>query len=269
MPEESSESTIPISSMDNIISDLKVLHEKCERDIATKFDFNIKYYYDEFNRILTQLKHNCPDKFEDVEYIDIKSGLKGRIARDEIGYAEVAELHRVDAEISKVHNRILGYEYGQEGKTQTLLNLERLFNRFHQVAGQLRNRHDDRQTIDVKDEYDVQDLLHGLLKIFFDDIRPEEWTPSYAGSSSRMDFLLKLEKLVVEVKRASDSLRDKQVGEQLIIDAAKYKEHPDCKTLVCFVYDPEGKIGNPAGLENDLAKLSSSDLQVKVFICPK
>ena len=28
----------------------------------------------------------------------------------------------------------------------------------------------------------------------FDDIRPEEYTPSYAGGSSRIDFLLKDEK---------------------------------------------------------------------------
>jgi hypothetical protein len=35
----------------------------------------------------------------------------------------------------------------------------------------------------LKDEYDVQDLLYALLRIFFDDVRPEEWTPSFAGKS--------------------------------------------------------------------------------------
>jgi REase_DpnII-MboI len=52
----------------------------------------------------------------------------------------------------------------------------------------------------MKDEYDVQDSLHALLKLHFDDVRREEWTPSYAGSQSRMDFLLKREKIVVETK---------------------------------------------------------------------
>ena len=42
----------------------------------------------------------------------------------------------------------------------------------------------------MEDEYDVQDLFHALLTIYFEDIRKEEWSPSYAGGASRMDFLL-------------------------------------------------------------------------------
>ena len=38
-------------------------------------------------------------------------------------------------------------------------------------------------------EYDVQDLLHALLRPWVQDVRPEEYTPSYAGKSTRMDFL--------------------------------------------------------------------------------
>jgi REase_DpnII-MboI len=34
--------------------------------------------------------------------------------------------------------------------------------------------------MDIKDEYDVQDLLHAILRAFFDDVRPEEFVPSYA-----------------------------------------------------------------------------------------
>jgi hypothetical protein len=136
------------------------------------------------------------------------------------------------------------------------------------VAKRLRVRHDRRDTLDVKDEYDVQDLLHSLLKIYFDDIRAEEWTPSYAGKASRMDFLLKSEQLVVEVKMTRDTLGEKEVGEQLIIDIARYRVHPDCKLLVCFVYDPLGRIGNPEGLERDLSG-SKDGLGVKVLIAPK
>ncbi|MCM2285658.1 MAG: hypothetical protein NDI81_12805 [Desulfobacula sp.] len=38
------------------------------------------------------------------------------------------------------------------------------------------------------------------------------------------------------------------------IDSQRYRVHPDCKKLLCFVYDPEGWISNPCGLENDLNK---------------
>ena len=104
----------------------------------------------------------------------------------------------------------------------------------------------------IEDEYDVQDLLHALLRLYFDDVRPEEWTPSYAGKSARMDFLLKEEKIVIEVKKTRKGLGDKELGDQLIIDVERYKIHPDCKKLICFIYDPEGRIGNPGGLVSDL-----------------
>jgi hypothetical protein len=142
-----------------------------------------------------------------------------------------------------------------------------LFARFHLVARQLRERHDGRGTLDVEDEYDTQDLVHSLLHLNFDDIRPEEWTPSYAGGSSRMDFLLKQEKFVIEVKKTRKGLGARELGEQLIIDIQKYKNHPDCKSLICFVYDPEGRIANPRGVENDLKK-DTEGLKVRVLITP-
>lgn len=160
-------------------------------------------------------------------------------------------------------------EGSQKTKIDVLRILEILFERFHFIVRQLRDRYNNRKTLDVDDEYDVQDLLHALLRIYFDDIRPEEVTPSYAGSSKRMDFLLKNEEIVVEAKKTRNGLSDKEVGEQLTIDISTYRSHPDCKTLVCFVYDPENRVRNPKGLENDLAKLSSKELAVKVYIFPK
>lgn len=140
----------------------------------------------------------------------------------------------------------------QKSKNDKDADLSNLFNKFHAVAKQLRNRYSSRNTLDIEDEYDVQDLLHALLRLYFDDVRNEEWTPSYAGGSSRMDFLLKEEKIVIEVKKTRKGLNDKELGKQLIEDKEKYKAHPDCKKLICFTYDPEGRIVNPKGIENDL-----------------
>lgn len=145
--------------------------------------------------------------------------------------------------------------------------LNNLFEKFHSVVRQLRLRYNGRNTIDVEDEYDVQDLLHSLLRLYFDDIRTEEWTPSYAGGSSRMDFLLKKEQIVIEVKKTRKGLNDKELGKQLIEDKAKYSSHPNCKTLICFTYDPEGRIVNPAGIQNDLNSKEDS-LEVKIIIKP-
>jgi len=151
--------------------------------------------------------------------------------------------------------------------TQPLNQILLICNRFHLVVSQLGNRHAQRSTFTVADEYDVQDLLHALLRLFFEDIRPEEWAPSYAGKSSRMDFLLKGEQIVIEVKHTRDGLSAKEVGTQLIEDIARYKTHQDCRMLVCFVYDPEGRIINPRGLEKDLSRKEQT-LEVHTIIIP-
>lgn len=144
--------------------------------------------------------------------------------------------------------------------------LDNLFNKFHSFVIQLRIRHASRATLDVHDEYDVQDLLHCLLKLHFNDIRKEEWTPQYAGGSARMDFFLKEEQTVIEVKKTRAGLGDRELGNQLIEDKARYKAHQGCKKLICFTYDPDGRITNPRGLQNDL---NQNDKEFKVVIVIK
>jgi len=132
----------------------------------------------------------------------------------------------------------------------------------------LRNRHENRTTLEIKDEYDVQDLLHSLLLVHFDDVRPEEYTPSYAGGTSRMDFLIKDINTVIETKMTRENLKDKKLGEELIIDIEKYAKHLDCEKLYCFVYDSKEFINNPKGLEKDLSN-NSDEIEVKTIIVPK
>lgn len=143
-----------------------------------------------------------------------------------------------------------------------------LCRRFPLYARQLTVRHNNRETVAVKDEYDVQDLMHAMLNLHFDDVRPEEWTPSYAGSASRTDFLLKREQIVIEAKMTRKNLDQKEVANQLMIDKGRYRAHPDCETLLCFVYDPEGKCHNPTALEDDLSE-QEGELRVIVIVAPK
>jgi hypothetical protein len=148
-----------------------------------------------------------------------------------------------------------------------LLLIEQICSRFHLVARQLRSRHGSRPTLDVQDEYDVQDLMHALLRLHFIDVRPEEYTPSYAGKASRMDFLLKQESIVIETKMTRAGLGPKELSAQLIEDIERYKTHPGCLALVCFVYDPGGLIPNPQGIEADL-KRDEGPFPVRILIRP-
>lgn len=58
------------------------------------------------------------------------------------------------------------------------------------------------------------------------------------------------------------------VGEQLLVDIARYEKHPDCKILICFVYDSERRIGNPSAIMTDLNQKSTEKMQVIVIIEP-
>lgn len=62
--------------------------------------------------------------------------------------------------------------------------------------------------------------------IEFDDIRREEWSSGYAGGLSRVDFLLKKEQIILEIKKTRSGLGAKQIGEQLMIDIQRYKAIP-------------------------------------------
>ena len=150
----------------------------------------------------------------------------------------------------------------------TLAVVATLCRRFHLFARQLQDRHHDRATVSVADEYDVQDLMHALLRLHFEDVRAEEVTPSVAGKSGRMDFLLKAEKLVLETKMTRRGLGQKEVGDELIVDMKRHRSHPDLRTLVCFVYDPGGFCRSPAALENDLTG-GDGRFRSVVIVCPR
>jgi hypothetical protein len=143
-----------------------------------------------------------------------------------------------------------------------------LCRRFPLFVEQLQNRQRDRPPFSVVDEYDVQDLLYAVLKLHFDDVRPEEYTPSYAGNASRVDFYLPRERIVVEAKMTRPNLGQKDVANQLVIDVARYAQMPTVDVLICLVYDPERRCANPRTLENDL-EASVGRIKVRAIVCPQ
>lgn len=148
--------------------------------------------------------------------------------------------------------------------------LEKICTNFNKAAKALLNRRKDggnpRSTIEIRDEYDVQDLMYGILKLFEDDVRPEDYVPEYAGGNSRIDFHLPTHEIYIETKMTRNNLKDKEIGEELAIDIARYSDR--CKKLVCFIYDSGNFLQNPYGLISDLEKLSKDGLEVKVYVSP-
>jgi hypothetical protein len=101
-------------------------------------------------------------------------------------------------------------------KTDELLEI--LIKGLRRAMDQLIRRRKEARALSFSTEYDVQDLLHALLRPWVADIRPEEFTPSYAGSSTRMDFLLPKYKIVLESKFVRNPDNAKKIGNELIVD---------------------------------------------------
>jgi hypothetical protein len=230
------------------------------------------------------------------EFMDLPPAAQTRrdIAGFEIDYDPVAEWQQQRDRLNQVLNEH-GFQYFRGGRVfptgdmpqpapevrQTISSaaevqkpaaveelLERLVRGLPRAMYPLANRRKGVASLSFDAEWDIQDLLHSQLRPWIADIRPEEFTPSYAGSSTRMDFLLPRYKLVLETKRVRDKAHGGRIGDELIIDIAHYRRHPDCDRLWCIVYDPSQAIQNPAGLTDLEGPHSTSDgaVQVRVFI---
>jgi REase_DpnII-MboI len=143
--------------------------------------------------------------------------------------------------------------------------VERLGRGLPSLIESLTHRHAGRDPLVISDEYDVQDLLTGVLRMIFEDVRVEDPSPAHAGGSSRLDFVLKRQRIIVEVKMTRAGLRDRDLGKQLIEDIERYRSHPDGDALVAIVYDPDRNIRNPRGLESDLER-DHGGLVVRVVV---
>ncbi|MBL8074844.1 MAG: hypothetical protein JNL29_10780 [Nitrospira sp.] len=140
--------------------------------------------------------------------------------------------------------------------------------RFHSVVRQLRLRKDYRPTIEVDDEYDLQDLLCALLKVEFDEVATDEWTPPYTDGASRTTLLVNRDQIAIVAKKTGPGLTTKELTDQVLADAAYYRTQGRCSTLFCFVYDPEGRIGSPKRLETTLTSVSEH-CRIEVLVAPK
>jgi hypothetical protein len=217
------------------------------------------------------LRRKAVDFLERLGYISNAVCTDGHLddieAEFQMAVADPQQFYRLTASLTEEMERRTPKP--SPGSRQSAMAIvEDLGDRFHTVALRLTKRHAEREGFVIKDEYDLQDLMGALLLSRFWDVRPEEWTPSYAGRSARIDFVIKQEKIVVETKMTRDSLNDGRLGEEIIIDIARYRAHADCEALFCFVFDPQHRLRNPHALEADLSG-KRDGLEVRVQIRPR
>lgn len=144
----------------------------------------------------------------------------------------------------------------------------KICNNFNRFDTNIKRRYNGRNTIEINDEYDLQDSLLAILKLFIADVRKEDYVPSYGGGNSRVDFFIPELKMAIETKMTNNNLKDKELGEQLLVDIGRYRGNSDIAKVIFFIYDKKELISNLHGLINDIEKMSTSELEIKVYISP-
>jgi hypothetical protein len=201
----------------------------------------------------------------DIDIADAEDEIVRRVLATGVPAQDAAEAASLYVMLKRAIDRIATVPHSD---TDPITKITALCRRFPLFAERLKSRQRGRQPFEISDEYDVQDLLHAVLKLHFDDVRPEEWAPSYAANSSRVDFLLPRERAIIETKMTRSNLGQREGANELIIDAARYAKFPQISHLVCLIYDPGRHIGNASALENDLGQ-SDGRLRVVAIVCPR
>lgn len=145
--------------------------------------------------------------------------------------------------------------------------VERILTRFHRFAKDLECSPRSRKGIKLENEYDVQFLVNALLRLQFDNVKPEEPAPSLAAGASRPDFLLPEQGLVIELKMTRNGMTQRSLADELILDIARYRAHPSCQAIIFFVYDLRGLIKNPVALRAELSEIAGK-LPIRLVVSP-
>lgn len=123
----------------------------------------------------------------------------------------------------------------------------------------------NRTGLKVADEYDVQRILHAICATIFEEVEDEDPTPKMAAGSSRLDFLLRRERVAVETKMLGDNLTLPKLRDDLSKDIVYFRAHQNAGSLFIFAYDPGRKILSPAGFEAAFHS-DSDDFPVRIVV---
>lgn len=247
---------LSIDELDELIIDYSKWNEWNKEYLKQSFNYQDNQYFIDYKSswifFISSHTPSLPEKIKDK-----KNDIKKKINKlDQL--LNKADLIPIDENIK--------IEVTEINHTKNIINIMKWF---HKCAQELRHRHSNRETIILNDEYDVQDLLISILKIFYSDVRPEDYSPSSAWWNSRIDIVLPNEDIIIETKMTSERLKDKEAWEQIAIDIVRYQNHPNYKTMIVFIYDKWDFIRNKRWLIQDLEKQSKNWKEIIVIINPE
>lgn len=147
-----------------------------------------------------------------------------------------------------------------------------VIDKFSTAAKPLLIRRKNKPRIKFNDEYDIQDVLHTILKPFFPSIKSEEVVSGGSKRFLKIDFLITSEKIGIECKFVKSNLKIDKIKAQINDDIQTYHQHQDCSTLIFFLYDKNQIIVDPDSLEKEytaLQKFNKKPMQIYLRVRPK
>jgi hypothetical protein len=139
--------------------------------------------------------------------------------------------------LEDIENQLLEVKFISKNSEEVLRDI--FYNFPNAVQKIIKDRRKGHSEFDIKDEYDVQDILYVIVKSFFPNMRDEDPIPKVGGKSTKIDLILREEKILIEVKmmKEKDS-NETHFIEQLKVDFESYHKCSWLDKLFCFVYDP-------------------------------
>ncbi len=256
-----------------LFTEVENLNEAVVGDINAQLWGEWEKHLREYNRLGRQVREVAPE-FSVAPVAAVRSSQRGSPSspslKEKAKLLEILQKVRVMLKVVKsVSTRCDRQRYGRMTRDQAIRVIDLICNGFHSVAKELARGDKSSPRFVITTERHLQQLLRGLLTIYFEIVGPEEPTPIFLGHSARIDFLIPRHSIAIETKMVRKGLLDRELGDQLIQDLPRYRQHQKCKVLYCFIYDPQGYTKNPRRLEKDLEAMSDKKLKVRAVVRPR
>jgi hypothetical protein len=203
-----------------------------------------------------------------------------------------------DSSSHEIFNEVMDDSYNQNGFMDSIIELQKYarkshiiitedkrvdneklsiifsaLDKFTSASKSLSERRKGKPTISLDDEYDIQDVLHVILRPHFPTIKIEEVV---SGNDTekflKIDFVVSDLKVAVECKCIRDIKHARSITKELNDDIQTYHRHQDCNYLIFFVYDQDLLISNPDTLEKNYTNeqtFGTRKMKIELKIRPK
>jgi hypothetical protein len=138
--------------------------------------------------------------------------------------------------------------------------------RLQQAAKPLEHRRQGKTPFAISDEYDVQDLLHSLVRAYFKFVVSEEPIKKLANAkATRADFVVEALGTIVEVKYVHGPNDQGRIVKELGEDLLFYEQWEHLKVFIYLVYNASD-LRDPEALDTLSGTRSSGGMQYEVYV---